>query len=290
MAQMGLADTRTGEVLGGRYVLGGLLGKGGHGEVYRARDIIDQTDVAIKCLAPHLAADNDYRLRLVREARAMSALKGLSTLQIMGVVGADDGTPCLVMELLEGVDLFDYLQERVASNNLFSTDELLKLFYPIIQTLDAAHALGIIHRDIKPSNIFLQGGKLDDPRIMDFGLAKTSDLASITADQMLAGSPSYIAPEIWLKGAKGADRRSDVYSLACVMYQTLTGSVPIYKENLAEMLVAVTTDPRPSIFAVRPDLPEAIDAWAEQALAIHADARFQTVVAMFRALRSILQV
>lgn len=282
MAQPEFVNTRTGEMIGGRYLVGPRLGKGGHGEVYRARDVIDQCDVAIKFLAPHLAADSDYRLRLVREARAMATLQDLSTIRIMGVIGSDDGTPCVVMELLEGMDLLQALQERERG---FELAEIVAMFMPVVATLDAAHARGITHRDIKPSNIFLVDGQPGNSRIMDFGLAKADDLTSITADRMLAGSPSYIAPEVWQNGARAADRRSDVYSLACVIYQAVTGEVPIYRENLAHMLVAVTTEPRPSICALRSDLPASADDWVQQALAIDPADRFQTVVAMWRAFR-----
>jgi len=283
-------DTRVGEMIGGRYLVGRLLGRGGHGEVYRARDTIDLRDVAIKFLAHHLAKDSDYRVRLVREARVMSTLKGLATVEIFGVIGSDDGTPCVVMELMEGKDLADVLTERQEKEQPLTVDEVCRIFVPIVRTLDVAHAKGIVHRDVKPSNIFLVNGEFDDTRIMDFGLAKAGDLSSITADQMLAGSPSYIAPEIWKKGAKEADSRSDIYSLAVVIFEALTFEVPIYRKKLVDMLIAVTTPGNiPSVRDRRPSLPEGVDDWAQQALATDPDNRFQSVVAMWRALRSVLE-
>lgn len=282
-------DTRTGEMIGGRYLVGPLLGRGGHGEVYRARDTIDQFDVAIKFLAHHLANDGDYRVRLVREARIISSLKGLATVGIYGVIGADDGTPCVVMELMEGKDLAEFMTERQKAEDPLSIEEVMTIFVPIVQTLDAAHARDIVHRDVKPSNIFLAGNSIRDARIMDFGLAKAGDLSSITADQMVAGSPSYIAPEIWKKGAKEADSRSDIYSLAVVIFEALTFEVPIYRDKLVDMLMAVTTPGNiPSLRERRPSLPDGVDDWAQQALATDPDDRFQTVVAMWRALRSLL--
>lgn len=275
-------------MVGERYQVGTLIGRGGHGEVYRAIDVMEGTKVAIKFLASHLAADGDYRLRLVREARAMSALEGRGTLQVMGIISADDGTPCLVMELLEGMDLSQAIKEKNDAGTRFTIDEVMTLFMPVVGTLDRAHARDIIHRDLKPSNIYIVRGNLADPRIMDFGLAKTGDLAAITADRMLAGSPSYVAPEIWKQGARAADARSDIYSLAVVMYQTLTGDVPIYREKLVDMLMAVTTPGNiPSLHKARPELPEAIDDWAEQAFAVDPANRFQTVVGMWRAFRAV---
>ena len=281
-------DSRAGEMVGERYQVGTLIGRGGHGDVYRAIDVMEGRRVAIKFLASHLAKDSDYRLRLVREARAMSALEGRGTLEVMGLISADDGSLCLVMELLEGMDLAQAIQERRAAGKPFSLDEVMTLFMPVVATLDRAHARDIIHRDLKPSNIYIVGGNLADPRIMDFGLAKTGDLQAITADRMLAGSPSYVAPEIWKEGARAADARSDVYSLAVVMYQTLTGDVPIYRESLVDMLLAVTTPGNiPSLHKARPELPEAVDDWAEQAFAIDPANRFQTVVGMWRAFRAV---
>lgn len=286
MPDVPLEETRTGEMLGRRYLVGALIGRGAHGEVYRASDIIDRRDVAVKFLAPHIANDDDYRQRLVREARATSVLEGKGTLEIMGVMGAEDGTPCLVMELLEGEDLSTAIDRRSSGGGRFSTEEVVTLFTPVAKTLEAAHSHDIVHRDIKPSNIYLVGNSLNDPRIMDFGLAKWGGMAAITADQMLAGSPSYIAPEIWKKGARDADRRADIYSLAVVIFQTLTGDVPIYRKNLAEMLIAVTTPGNlPSLHRLRPDLSTDIDTWLAQAMAIDPAARFQTVNAMWRAFR-----
>ena len=291
MGQDQLEDTRTGDLIGNRFLVGSRLGKGAHGEVYRARDQIDQRDYAIKFLGADIADDNDFRLRLVREARVMSSLEGLATVEVFGVIGAEDGTPALVMELLDGVDLRDAIRHRRAARTGFTMDEVVRIFLPIVRTLDAAHAKDIVHRDIKPSNLFLNHGGVDDARIMDFGLAKAGDLASITADQMLAGSPSYIAPEIWKLGAKVADKRSDVYSLAVVMFETMTGDVPIYRESLIEMLMAVTEQKElPSLHALRPELPPEVDDWLAQALALDPNHRFQTVVAMWRAFRSVAGV
>lgn len=289
MSHAQLEETRTGDVIGGRYLVGLRLGKGGHGEVYRAHDQIDQHEIAIKFLAAQLADDSEYRLRLVREARIMSTLNGLGTVQIFGVIGTEDGTPCVVMELLEGEDLRDAIYRRAQEGSRFELAEVVEIFEPIVRTLDAAHARGIVHRDIKPSNIYLVGATSHDARIMDFGLAKMDDLASITAADMVAGSPSYIAPEIWRKGARAADRRSDVYSLAVVVFEALTGEVPIQADGMLNMLLAVTERKEtPSLHARRPDLPEAADDWFAQAIAVDPEQRFQTVVALWRAFRSVM--
>jgi serine/threonine-protein kinase len=202
------------------------------------------------------------------------------------MISAEDGTQCVIMELLEGADFAVVLTERQRNDMPFSIEEITDIFAPIVMTLDAAHARAIVHRDIKPSNIFLPNSGFRNARIMDFGLAKAGDLSSITADRILAGSPSYIAPEVWKNGAKEADSRSDIYSLAVVLFEALTFGVPIQRNSLVEMLVAVTTPVNiPSIHDQRPSLPEPIDDWAAQALATNPDDRFQTIVAMWRAFR-----
>lgn len=285
-----IPETRTGEMLGGRYLIGQLIGKGAHGEVYRAEDVIDEYEVAVKFLASNLAGDSNFAVRLEREARVLAKLEGLATVAIYGLVSSDDGTPCVVMELLDGIDFAKFLDQREAKDNKLSVHEVITLFNPIVRTLDTAHAQGIVHRDIKPSNIVLAGTGIDDARIMDFGLAKVETLPSITADAILAGSPSYIAPEVWMRGAKEADNRADVYSLAVVIFEAFTFRVPIRHENLAEMLAAVTTPSNiPSLRALRTTLPEGIDDWAYQALATNPNDRFQSVVAMWRALRAVLE-
>ncbi len=287
--RMKLDDTRTGEMIGGRYLIGKRLGQGGHGEVYRARDTIDLQDVAIKFLAHQIAHDTNYRVRLIREARIMTSLQGLATVAVYGVVGSEDGTPCVVMELMEGKDLSVVLSDRKKARKPFSVQEVFSLFEPIVSTLEVAHANDVVHRDIKPSNFFLVDERVDDARIMDFGLAKAGDLPSITADQMLAGSPSYIAPEIWTEGAKQADSRSDIYSLAVVIYEVFTFGVPIHRKRLTDMFMAATTPGNiPSLHEKRPDLPNDIDDWLKQALATNVANRFQSVVGMWRALQSVL--
>lgn len=280
-----ITDSRTGEMIGGRYLIGPLLGQGAHGEVYRARDTIDLVDVAIKFLAQHLTQASNFHLRLIREARALEALKGKAAVEVLGLIGAEDGTPCLVMEMLDGQDLGQALTER---DKPLSKEQMVSMFSPVVETMTAAHDMGIVHRDIKPSNIFLVDTNFSNPKLMDFGLAKLADLTAITADNMLAGSPSYIAPEIWRHGAHDADERADVYSIACVMYECLTLHPPIQRDRLVDMLVAVTDkNNRPKLRTERPDFPPRVEDWMEQAFAVDPADRFQRVEALWNAFRSV---
>jgi serine/threonine-protein kinase len=141
-----------------------------------------------------------------------------------------------------------------------------------------------LHRDLKPRNIFVldKGGV----RLLDFGFAKFTRMRSVTQVGMVAGSPSYIAPEIW-KGAEHLDQRIDVYSLAAVVFRALAGTTPFSGEGMKEVLIKVTTAPRPSLFALRPDLSPRIDDWVQQALAIEPEHRFESVRGMWTALASL---
>jgi serine/threonine-protein kinase len=162
---------------------------------------------------------------------------------------------------------------------------------PIVTTLDLAHERGIVHRDLKPSNIYLmdatRGGGV---RLLDFGLVKLMGARPLTRQGMVAGSPSYIAPEAWRGNPTTLDHRIDVYSFAVIVFRVIGGRVPFDSPDLMEKLKMVTTGPRPSLRALRPELPADIDVWVQQALAIDPDYRFARVRAMWHALRHIIRV
>jgi serine/threonine-protein kinase len=281
-----------GHLVDGRYEVKGVLGKGAHGVVYAAEDTIVGSRVALKCLAPDLAADAGFKIRMHREARAMGALSGTSATQIFAFNKAADGALYIVMELLEGRDFEVYLREIEKHGAHIDLRRLVTLLAPIAETLDRAHAASIIHRDVKPANIFVldtfaRGGV----RLLDFGLAKDLNATALTQEGMVAGSPGYIAPEIWRGRAKQADGRIDVYSMGVVAFRALVGDTPFdSSQPLDKFLITVTRAPRPSLRKHRPDLPEGVDAWIEKALAIDPAARFATVGAMWDALRALAEI
>jgi len=221
----------------GPYEIQSLLGVGGMGEVYRAKDTRLDRIVAIKVLPSHLSSDPELKQRMEREAKAISSLQHANICTLYDI-GAQDGTDFLVMEYLEG----QTLAERLAKGPL-PLDQVLKIGTEIAQALEKAHQQGIIHRDLKPANIMLTkaGAKL-----MDFGLAKpemsiaskavgpftpstpTMNLASLTSvaspltqKGSIVGTFQYMAPEV-LQGAE-ADARSDLFSFGCVLYEMITG-------------------------------------------------------------------
>jgi eukaryotic-like serine/threonine-protein kinase len=279
-------SARTGQLLGGRYELGAVIGHGGQSTVYRARDRIDGDEVAIKLVHGALG-DPDATERIFREAQSMSQLLGTSAVRILHQVRTDDGALGLVMELLEGRDLEAHLVELESRGERPTVAWLERTFTPIVETLATAHERGLVHRDLKAENIFLvsdaRGGGV---RLLDFGFVKLLRSPKITGSEVLAGSPAYIAPETFLQGAATADERADVYSLSVILFRAVVGALPFQGETVMELMVSVTSGPRPRAHPRRPDFSPDLDAWVEQALALAPGDRFQSVRGTWRALRN----
>lgn len=268
-----------------RYELLDILGSGGQSVVYRARDRVDGDMVAVKILGWN---DPDACERMFREARVMSELHGTAAVRVLHQVQTHDGIMGLVMELLAGKDLATCLEERERAGVRADKDFVAQVFEPIVRTLHEAHARGIVHRDIKTENIFLtEGPEGPGVRLIDFGFAKLLRSPTITAQEVVAGSPSYFAPEVWLEGSSSADTRVDVYALGVAIYRTLAGTLPFHGDPLA-LMQAVMAEERPSLHARRPDLNPAIDGWVVHALARDPARRFQHVAALWRALMACL--
>jgi len=257
----------------GPYEIVSPLGAGGMGEVYRARDTRLDRTVAVKVLPSHLSSDPELKLRMEREARAISALQHANICTLHDI-GAQDGTNFLVMEYLEGQTLATRLEKGA-----LPLDQVLKIGTEIALALDKAHQQGIIHRDLKPANIMLTkaGAKL-----MDFGLAKpempvasrvagpltpstpTMNLASLTSAASpltqkgsIVGTFQYIAPEV-LQGAQ-ADTRSDLFSFGCVLYEMITGRRAFEgKSQLSVFTSILEKDPEP-ISAFQPLSPPMLE-------------------------------
>jgi eukaryotic-like serine/threonine-protein kinase len=232
----------------GPYDITGLLGAGGMGEVYRARDTKLQRDVAIKVLPEALAHDTDRLARFEREARTLASLNHPQIAQIYGLEESE-GITALVMELVEGDDL----SQRIGRGAI-PFDEALPIAKQIAEALEAAHQQGIIHRDLKPANIKLRPD--GTVKVLDFGLAKAlapephpasandrsqsptiTSPAMLTAAGIVLGTAAYMAPE----QAKGreADKRSDIWAFGCVLYEMLTARRPFDGEDMTEVLGAV---------------------------------------------------
>jgi serine/threonine-protein kinase len=226
----------------GAYEILSLLGTGGMGAVFRARDTRLGRDIALKVLSEEFAGDSSRLARLVREARTLAALNHPNIAQLHGLEeGA--GTTALVIELVEG----ESLSRRIARGPL-PLSEALPLALQIAEALEAAHENGIIHRDLKPANVVVRPDGV--VKVLDFGLAKaaeraapdaaTIDNSAITQPGAIVGTVAYMAPE-QAKG-QGVDRRADVWSFGCVLYEMLAGRRCFNADTAADTLVSVLTE------------------------------------------------
>jgi serine/threonine protein kinase/dipeptidyl aminopeptidase/acylaminoacyl peptidase len=227
----------------GQYEVLSTLGAGGMGEVYRARDVRLQRDVAIKVLPRHLAEDPERLARLGREARLLAALNHPNVAAIYGLEEAD-GSPLLVMECVEG----ESLAQRLASGPL-PVDEALVVAVQIAAGLEAAHGAGVIHRDLKPANVMIRpDGAV---KLLDLGLARAIDPVAAATDPSLSptvtsaptgtgvilGTAAYMSPE--QARGKMLDKRSDVFSFGCLLYECLTGTRAFPGETISDTLAAI---------------------------------------------------
>jgi eukaryotic-like serine/threonine-protein kinase len=283
----GVIDPRLGQTVAGHYNLLSVLGSGGQGIVYRARDERDGDEVAVKVLRAEFADDAGFRERMLREAQALTALSGTAAVQVLDEGPTPDGAHALVMELLRGEELADYLHRLKERGERLSIEELLRILEPVATTLEVAHSQGIVHRDLKPGNVFIVRDPEFAVRVLDFGFARFLRKKALTAAGFIAGSPTYIAPEAWR--GKAVDHRADIYSLGAIVFRGLTGRAPFESNDLRELLALVTTSERPSLHALRPDLPKEIDDWVNMALAIDPDQRFLKVSGFWAALTHCVQ-
>ncbi len=280
-------DPKEGQIIDGRYQLGTELGRGGHGVVFRAIDTQTNEPVAVKVLRQNISEDPQYSVRLWREAQSLRMLWGESVVRVHRFGHDADGYVYMVMEMLEGQTLDEYLSELEDFGDRMSAFEVLRTLDPVARALHTAHAKGIIHRDVKPANIFRVVAELGGGiRLMDFGLVKMQGAEQLTQVGMIAGSPSYIAPEVWR--AQEFDHRIDVYSLGAVVFRCLAGRVPFSAPDNLKLFMKVLKDPRPTLSAERPEISPEIDAWIAKALAVDVDQRYAYVSVMWNELLRIV--
>ena len=258
-AQLG-GPGRLTDALLGPFRLGGVIGRGGMGEIYEARTASGEV-AAVKVLFPHLLQDAGMRARFVRESEVVASLEVPNVVRVLGIGTPDEGLPYIAMERLRGSDLAEVLR----AHGKLDARSSLDLATQVLCGLDAAAKAGIVHRDIKPQNLFYaesDGGRVW--KILDFGVSRlVSSGATLTTGQ-LVGTPRYMAPE----QAKGGDidARADLYALAAVLYRCITGRPPFAGDEMHAVLHRVTHEmpPMPSSFT---DLPTDIDAFFALALA-----------------------
>ncbi|MQA94294.1 MAG: Stk1 family PASTA domain-containing Ser/Thr kinase [Streptosporangiales bacterium] len=259
-------------LLGGRYELDGVVGRGGMAEVYRARDIRLDRTVAVKTLRIDLARDPTFQARFRREAQSAASLNHPSIIAVYDT-GEDDfeGTtvPYIVMEYADGHTLRDLIQD----DRRLLPERTLEIIDGILRALDYSHRNGIVHRDIKPANVMLTGS--GEVKVMDFGIARSMSDAQATMTQtaQVIGTAQYLSPE-QARGER-VDARSDIYSTGCVLYELLTGRPPFTGDSpVAIAYQHVREDPiPPSQFD--PDIPAWADSIVLHAMAKDANMRYQ---------------
>ena len=281
-------STLPGTVIAGKYRLDGMIGRGGMGSVWSTMHLGLGQRVAVKLIAKRYAGSREARQRFDLEAKAAAQLRSRYVVQVFDNGETEDGTPYIVMELLDG----ESLDHRIERRGPLPVDQAVRIIAQVGRALTKAHGLGIVHRDLKPENIFLTRSDEDDggevAKVLDFGIAKikTSDTASsATRTGTVLGTPLFMSPE-QARGLKSVDHRTDIYSLGMVAFTMLTGRNAFSGESFGDILVAICTQPLPSLRAYAALLPPSLDVWMQRACAKEPGDRFPAVEPMIEALHA----
>ncbi len=257
-----------GQKFGDRYQILQLLGSGGMGTVYKALDIELDEIVAIKILSPQLNLDENAVARFKQEIKLARKINHPNVIRIYDL-GELFGIKFITMEYFEGRDL----KQIINQNGFFSIPQGLELSLKICAGLQAAHLKGIIHRDIKSQNIMIADDK--SVKVLDFGIAKSSNVKGLTMDGSILGTPEYISPEAILQ--KPVDQRSDIYSLGIVLYEIFTGSVPFTGTNIMAVIRQHLYDDPISPRSINDQLPEEIEEVILRSIDRDPESRYQSV-------------
>ncbi|WP_406691336.1 protein kinase [Saccharopolyspora sp. ID03-671] len=265
----------------GPYRVEGVIARGGMGEILRAYDTRHDRIVALKLLAPHLAADREFRERFKREAHAAGRLNEPHVIPIHGY-GEIDGRLYLDMRLVEGEDL----GARLNAHGPMHPNDVVHVIEQVAAALDAAHAARVVHRDVKPSNVLLGAGGF--AYLVDFGIAASiQDATSRTSGSVTMGTLAYMAPERF--GDAPSDHRVDVYSLACVLYQCLTGAKPYGVTSTEALIYAHLNREPPKPSESMPGVPPEFDRVVANGMAKNAADRYSTAGELAAAARRALR-
>jgi serine/threonine protein kinase len=275
-------DPMIGQVMGGKYRVVRLLGEGGMGAVYEGEQQLGTTKrkVAVKTLHPHLSRDEKVKARFEREVGTIAELEHPNTIQVYDFGATPDGILYIVMEFLQGKSLADLLEKGGA----MTPERVAHIMEQVCGSLEEAHTRGIVHRDLKPDNVVLveRAGKKDFVKVLDFGIAKRSkeedkNEQKLTQQGMVLGTPPYMSPEQFT--GRPIDARSDIYSLAVMGYEMLTGRLPFQAETAWEWATQHMTQP-PIPMESLPEgqrVPAPMRAAVARSLSKSPDERFQTV-------------
>jgi len=282
-------DPLIGRVLGEKYELEAIIGEGSMGCVYAATQHPIEKEVAVKVLHQHVAADPKVAKRFHREARAASRLSHPNSLQIFDFGREDDGTLYIAMELLDGPDLLEVIDEE----SPLTPRRIVDIISQTLLALEEAHDVGVIHRDLKPENIMVVEDHQGQERVKvcDFGIAKLVEAegSAITVTGFVCGTPEYMAPE----QARGdeLDARADLYGIGCVLYQLITGEPPFKAASALGTITKHLTEKavRPRDKVPERHVPRALERVTMKAIAKNRDNRYPDAAAMRLALRDALE-
>jgi serine/threonine protein kinase len=281
-----VAGVTKGTVLAERYRLERKLGEGAMGSVWKAEHLMLGSKVAIKLLDESIAAHSIALARFMREARAAASLKSVHVVQIHDY-GVDRKMPYIAMEFLEG----ETLSDRLRRSERLSPSETALILTHVARGIGKAHETGVIHRDLKPDNIFLL--KEDDEqyaKVLDFGVAKAGEgvfAATLTSAGKLLGTPAYMSAE--QAAGRPVDHRTDIWALAVIAFECLTGELPFVGDDLPDLLHAIHDGPIPIPSRLGP-VPEGFDAWFARGVARNVDDRYYSAKTMIAELRALCGV
>jgi serine/threonine protein kinase len=280
------SGVRPGDVLAGKYRVERVLGIGGMGVVVAAHHIQLDEKVALKFLLPEALLNPEAVGRFVREARAAVKIKGEHVARVSDVGQLPNGSPYIVMEYLEGIDLAAWLKDRGPLPIDLAVDFVLQT----CEAIANAHSLGIVHRDLKPANLFCvqrPDGQLSI-KVLDFGISKfTAPGAAgheMTRTNALVGSPFYMSPE-QIISSKNVDLRTDIWSLGIILFELLSAHTPFAAEAVTELAVRITIDAAASVRIHRSEVPAGLEAAIFRCLAKERELRFQNVAELAMALK-----
>ncbi|HXX69538.1 MAG TPA: serine/threonine-protein kinase [Polyangiaceae bacterium] len=281
--QRAASQARVGHTLGGKWRIVRLIDVGGMAAVYEAAHRNGRR-AAIKLLHKHYASNAEVRKRFLREGYVANKIDHPGAVAILDDDVAEDGSPFLVMELLEGESLATILSNR---GGRLPVDEALAIAGQILEVLAVAHANGIVHRDIKPANVLVTHA--GHAKVLDFGLARIRDGAVSlipTAAGVVMGTAGYMAPEQARGQPDQVDLRTDLFALGAVLFRALSGRRIHERGNMVDMTIAAMKDPVVSLATAMPDAGHALVRAVDRALAFDKDARWQSAGEMFEALRA----
>lgn len=290
----GSDDPMIGTVLSERYRIIRQIGEGGMGLVYEAEHVAIEKRVALKVLRDDFSSRPEVVERFKQEAKSASRIGNEHIVDISDFGVTPSGASYFVMELLEGEDLANVLQREGS----LPVERAVDIILQCAKALGAAHAKGIVHRDMKPENIFLtnRDGRPDFVKIVDFGIAKMSDIETpgapgrkLTKTGMIFGTPEYMSPE--QAAGKSLDHRVDIYALAVILFEMITGRVPFVGDTFMGILTQHMFEDPPKLEEVNPnaEIPEAVAAFIYRGLAKEREERFQSCDEMASALRGALR-